>query len=325
MGAPAAAIGDPADLLHVKVHHVTGPACIDLPGLAVALSAGVDEPPSAETELGQVAGDGAAVDRESELDEVVGGSIGRPFVFTPPGLDALGDPGGGTVRTPMPRRRAALQTVVAVTRSPVDPLRRARPRDSHLGRHMGDRPGLASLNQPAAAFDTQWRVGVSHNALLVVLAGCGSPRWAGIAAAVAITARSATDMKTKAALSVPAIAAAAVAAARPIAPPNCFAVFIRPEAAPACSGRTPVVTSVASGVFIRPPPIPIMTVGTRTATAKDAPSTTVSQSSPGTATTTPATISARGARRFIRRGVHQRFTTSMLAVRGRKIGRASWR
>src|SRR5690625_4459735 len=69
MGTPAAAIGDPADLLHVQVHHVTGPVCIDLPGLAVALSAWVDEPPSAETELGQVAGDGAAVDRESELDE----------------------------------------------------------------------------------------------------------------------------------------------------------------------------------------------------------------------------------------------------------------
>src|SRR5690625_6874144 len=74
MGTPAAAIGDPADLLHVQVHHVTGPVCIDLPGLAVALSAWVDEPPSAETELGQVAGDGAAVDRESELDEFVGDS-----------------------------------------------------------------------------------------------------------------------------------------------------------------------------------------------------------------------------------------------------------
>src|SRR5699024_11915490 len=103
---------------------------------------------------------------------------------------------------------------------------------------MGDRPGLASLNQPTAAFDTQWCVGVSHDALPVVLAGCGSLRWAGTATAVAITARSATDMKTKAALSVPAIVAAAVAAARPIAPPHCFAVFISPASAPACSGRT---------------------------------------------------------------------------------------
>src|SRR5699024_12354835 len=107
---------------------------------------------------------------------------------------------------------------------------------------MSDRPGLASLNQQTATFDTQWRVGVSHNALLVVLAGCGSLRWAGIAAAVAITARSATDMKTKAALSVPAIAAAAVAAARPIAPPNRFALVIRPAAAPGRLGRTPRVT-----------------------------------------------------------------------------------
>src|SRR5699024_12093823 len=114
-------------------------------------------------------------------------------------------------------------------------------------------------------FDTQWRVGVSHDALLVVLAGSGSLRWAGIAAAVAITARSATDMKTKAALSVPEIAAAAVAAARPIAPPNCFAVVIRPEAAPVCSGRTPVVTSVASGVYLRPHPLPSIVAASRSA------------------------------------------------------------
>lgn len=129
MGAPAAAIGDPADFLHVQVRHVAGPACIDPPGLAVALSPGVDEPPSAETELGQVAGDGAAVDRESELDEFVGDSIGRPFVFTPPGLDALEDPGWCLARTPMRRRRAVLKSGVAVTSPPVEPLRRAHARE----------------------------------------------------------------------------------------------------------------------------------------------------------------------------------------------------
>src|SRR5690625_5864253 len=114
--------------------------------------------------------DGATGDRESVLDDFLVDSIGRPFVFTPPGLDALEDPGGCRARTPMRSRRAVLKSGVAVTSPPVDPLRRARPRDSHLGRHMGDLPGLASLNQPAAAFDTQWRVGVSHDALLVVLA-----------------------------------------------------------------------------------------------------------------------------------------------------------
>src|SRR5699024_2808453 len=262
MDAPATAVGDSADLLHVQVHHVAGPACIDLPWLAVVFAAGVNEPPSAETESVQVPGDGAAVDRESELDEAVGDSMGRPFVFTPPGVDLLDNPDWPPVRTPLLSRPAIREPGNTHAATPVEPLGSGGSREAHLSRHMSDRPGLASLNQPTATFDTQWRVGVSHDALPVVLAGCGSLRWAGIAAAVAITARSATDMKMKAALSVPAIAATAVAAARPIAPPNCFAVFIRPEAAPACSGRTPVVTSVASGVFIRPPPIPIVTVGT---------------------------------------------------------------
>lgn len=45
--------------------------------------------------------------------------------------------------------------------------------------------------------------------------------------------------------------ATVVATAGPSAPPNCFAVFIRPGAAPVCSGVTPVLTSVANGVFIR--------------------------------------------------------------------------
>src|SRR5699024_5533977 len=121
----------------------------------------------------------------------------------------------------------------------------------------------------------------------------------------------------------PEIAAAAVAAARPIAAPDCVAVFIRPEAAPGCSARTPVVTGLAGGVFIEPPPIPLMVARTRTATAQDPPSATLGPSRPGTAATTPDAISARGACRFIRRGVNQRFTTSMLAVRGRNA-RPAW-
>lgn len=65
----------------------------DLPGIAVVPSAGVEEPPSAETQSGQVPVDGAAVDRESELDEFVGDAVGGPLVLASPGLDLLDDSG----------------------------------------------------------------------------------------------------------------------------------------------------------------------------------------------------------------------------------------
>src|SRR5699024_12291218 len=74
--APPASIGDPADLLHVQVDHVSGPAGGDLPGLAVVVAAGVDEPPSTQSEPGQVAGDGAAVDHEPEGSELIGDALG---------------------------------------------------------------------------------------------------------------------------------------------------------------------------------------------------------------------------------------------------------
>jgi hypothetical protein len=65
--APPAAVGDPADLLHVQMRHVTRPAGDDLAGFAVAVTAGVDEPALTKPESGQVAGDGAAVDAEVQL------------------------------------------------------------------------------------------------------------------------------------------------------------------------------------------------------------------------------------------------------------------
>src|SRR5699024_11761470 len=97
-------------------------ACIDLRWLAVVSSAEVNEPPSAETESVQVPGDGAAVDRVSELDEFVGDSMGRPFVFTPPGLDLLDNPDWRRVRTPLWSRRAVLKLGNTVASPPVDPL-----------------------------------------------------------------------------------------------------------------------------------------------------------------------------------------------------------
>src|SRR5699024_193712 len=120
MDAPATAVGDSADLLHVQVHHVAGPACIDLPWLAVVFSAGVNEPPPAETESLQVRCDGAAGDRDCELVECVGGSMGRPFVFAPPGVDLRENPDWRRVRTPRWRRRAVVKPGNTVASPPVD-------------------------------------------------------------------------------------------------------------------------------------------------------------------------------------------------------------
>jgi hypothetical protein len=97
--APPAAVGDPADLLHVQMCHVTRPAGDDLAGLAVAVTAGVDEPALTKPESGQVAGDGAAVDAEVQLGQFVGDPVGRPLLLPPPGLDPLNDPCRGRVRT----------------------------------------------------------------------------------------------------------------------------------------------------------------------------------------------------------------------------------
>jgi hypothetical protein len=59
--------------------HVTRPAGDDLAGLAVAVTAGVDEPALTKPESGQVAGDGAAVDAEVQLGHFVGDPGGDHF------------------------------------------------------------------------------------------------------------------------------------------------------------------------------------------------------------------------------------------------------
>src|SRR5690606_39499402 len=106
--APPATIGDPADFLHVEVDHVPGPASGDLAGLAAVLAAWVDEPALAEAEAGEVAGDGAAVDREPEGSEFVGDALCGPLVVATPGLGLLADPCGRRLRTPVPRPGTAL-------------------------------------------------------------------------------------------------------------------------------------------------------------------------------------------------------------------------
>src|SRR5699024_1894588 len=92
MDAPAAAVGYSADLLHVQVHHMTGPARDDLPGIAIVVSTGIDEPASAQAEPGQVPSDSAAVNPEPTVGKLVADALSRPLMLTPPGFDLLNDP-----------------------------------------------------------------------------------------------------------------------------------------------------------------------------------------------------------------------------------------
>ncbi|MDQ0604952.1 hypothetical protein QF037_009297 [Streptomyces canus] len=111
---PPAAIRDPADLLHIQVHHVSGPAGGDLPRLPVVLAARVDEAAFAEAESGQVSAHGSPVDHKPDTHKFVGDPLRGPLALAAPGLDLLDDPCWSRVRTPVRARRLVLQSCIAV-------------------------------------------------------------------------------------------------------------------------------------------------------------------------------------------------------------------
>ncbi|GAA3353803.1 hypothetical protein GCM10017744_008820 [Streptomyces antimycoticus] len=53
--------------------------------------------------------------------------------------------------------------------------------------------------------------------------------------------------------------------ASPMAPPNCWTVWSRSEAGPACSGSTPPITREAAGMKVSPAETPLIGSGPRTA------------------------------------------------------------
>jgi hypothetical protein len=114
MDPPPAAIRDPADLLHIQVHHVSGPAGSDLPRLPVVLTAWVDEAAFAEAEPGQVSADSSTIDHTTDTDKFVGDPLRGPLEFAAPGLDLLDDPCRSRVRTPVGTRRPVLRTRITV-------------------------------------------------------------------------------------------------------------------------------------------------------------------------------------------------------------------
>ncbi|GAA4897969.1 hypothetical protein GCM10023405_16800 [Streptomonospora salina] len=73
--APSPAVGDAADLLHIQMDHVARPVRDDPARSAVRGAVGVDEAAPAESEGGQVAGDGAPVEHDAALGEL-GGDTG---------------------------------------------------------------------------------------------------------------------------------------------------------------------------------------------------------------------------------------------------------
>src|SRR5699024_12092975 len=83
MDAPAAAVGYSADLLHVQVHHITGPARDDLPGIAIVVSTGIDEPASAQSEPSQVPSDSTTINTEPTVSKLVAHDLRRPLIHTP--------------------------------------------------------------------------------------------------------------------------------------------------------------------------------------------------------------------------------------------------
>jgi len=163
VGAPAAAVGDPPDLLHVQMHHVAGIAGGDPARHPVVRPVGVEVGAPADPEPDQPPpdrGDGDPVVAAAQL----GGDLpGGPLVLPPPGLDQLDHRRGGlrrrAVRDAGPIQQPQLTEGVEAGL----PLAQTLPRHTSLGRDMGDRTGLAAADQPQSAFGSQRRVSVGHD------------------------------------------------------------------------------------------------------------------------------------------------------------------
>jgi transposase InsO family protein len=87
MDAPPAAVGDPADLLHIDVDHVPGIAGGDHARGAVVLSVGVQVAAPVEAQAGQPAPDRGPTDRDAVSGQLAGDQPGGPLLLPPQRLD----------------------------------------------------------------------------------------------------------------------------------------------------------------------------------------------------------------------------------------------
>lgn len=118
-----------------------------------------------QPEPGQVPGDGAAVHRDAVDGEFVSDPRSRP-VGAPPGLDLNDDLRHGRLGAVVRHRGPVEKAEVAVGSPTVDPLRRTRTRDTHLGGDVRDRAMLAALDQSATTFGRERGITVSHGQVL---------------------------------------------------------------------------------------------------------------------------------------------------------------
>lgn len=123
--APAPACGDAADLLDVDVHHVAGPAGVNMSGAPVYRAGGVKELAPVETAASQEPGHGAHRDLpvEFERDTARGPLVGAAQMLDPVGDGRVG--GGGLV---LRGARPVIEPDLAVVAPAVEPFRYALPR-----------------------------------------------------------------------------------------------------------------------------------------------------------------------------------------------------
>jgi len=165
---PTPAVGDPADFLDVDVHHVAGPAGDDPAWFPVVLTVRVEESAPVQAEVSEVPADGAHRDGDAVGAQFVGDAGGGPLAGPAQRLDqryGLGRGRGGLV---VRNAGAVEQSEFAVFAVAGHPFAGAGSGDPHLGGDVGERAGLAALDETAATFDGQRGVTVEHGRVLSV-------------------------------------------------------------------------------------------------------------------------------------------------------------
>ncbi|CCW15591.1 hypothetical protein EBESD8_61680 [Rhodococcus aetherivorans] len=128
----------------------------DPPGFAVALPGRVEESAPVQAEVGQVPADGAHRDRAPVGGQFEGDATCRPLLLASQLLDPgdhLGRGGGGLA---VRHAGAIEQAQLAELPVAAHPFARAGAGDAHFGGDVGDRTGLAALDEAAASLDGQW-------------------------------------------------------------------------------------------------------------------------------------------------------------------------
>lgn len=151
VNAPATAVGNAPDLLHVDVDHMAGALGDDALWFAVRLAGWVNEAPVVQPELPQQTCHGPTADGNTLLFKLKGDACRRPLVLAAHPFDPPNDRARRSSRLAQRCRGAIEQTEVTEGPIAVDPLRSSGTGDAHLGCDVSDRPGAAALDKPASS------------------------------------------------------------------------------------------------------------------------------------------------------------------------------